>query len=121
MSNALGSLLAAALVVVLVIGVESGRADEPETRSIQLHVVDDALPDIDAPIRVSRGDAVMLRFTADRRTDIHVHGYDLKALVEPGATAELSFVARATGRFPITTHGPGGAHVTLQYLEVHPR
>ena len=55
-------------------------------------------------IRVKQGDAVRLRWTTDRPSLLHLHGYDIEKKVEPGAVAEMAFEARATGRFPVEEH-----------------
>jgi hypothetical protein len=70
-------------------------------------------------IRVRRGDTVEINWSADRRTALHMHGYDIETTVEPGKPQTMSFTARATGRFPIETHGQH--HSVLIYLEVIPR
>jgi hypothetical protein len=77
-------------------------------------------------IRVTQGDAVRLRWRADRATIVHLHGYDIETNVAPGAVAEMSFTARATGKFPVSVHKPkaGGGHAhdpPLAYIEVYPR
>jgi hypothetical protein len=77
-------------------------------------------------IRVKQGDVVTLRWSADRRTVLHLHGYDIEKTVEPGAVTELTFTARATGRFPIAPHIPdaAGGHShgdALVTIEVYPR
>lgn len=70
-------------------------------------------------IRVRRGDAVEINWSANRRTVLHLHGYDLEAIVEAGKPQTMSFTARATGRFPVETHG--ARHSVLIYVEVYPR
>jgi len=75
-------------------------------------------------IRVKQGDVVRLRWTADRATNLHLHGYDVEMKVEVGAVAEMNFTARATGRFPVSVHKPHGGHThdpPLIHVEVHPR
>jgi len=79
-------------------------------------------------MRVHEGDGVTLRWTSDRPLILHLHGYDIEKRIAPGAVTELSFTARATGRFPIEIHGPGaraggGAHEEepLAVIEVYPR
>jgi FtsP/CotA-like multicopper oxidase with cupredoxin domain len=77
-------------------------------------------------IRVTQGDEVRLRWTADRATILHLHGYDIEIKVEPGAVSEMSFTARATGRFPVSVHKPkqGGGHThdpPLANVDVLPR
>jgi hypothetical protein len=74
-------------------------------------------------IRVKQGDVVKLRWSTDRRIALHLHGYDIERTVEPGEAAEMTFTARATGRFPVEEHKTGGhAHgATLVQIEVLPR
>jgi hypothetical protein len=70
-------------------------------------------------IRVRRNDAVEISWSADRHTVLHLHGYDIETTIEPGKPQIMSFTAKATGRFPIESHG--GRHAIVLYLEVHPR
>lgn len=78
-------------------------------------------------LRVRQGDAVKLRWTADRPIVLHLHGYDIELKVEPGAVAEMAFLARAAGRFPVEEHKPqakgGHSHgeAPLVRIEVRPR
>jgi len=77
-------------------------------------------------IRVTQGDFVTLRISADRRTILHLHGYDIEKTVEAGAVSDLTFTARATGRFPIEPHiaQESGGHThgeALVTIEVYPR
>ena len=77
-------------------------------------------------IRVKQGDVVKLQLSADRRTAIHLHGYDIEKTIEPGAVTDMTFVARATGRFTVVPHvgkGPSGGHAheaVLVTIEVLP-
>ena len=77
-------------------------------------------------VRVKQGDVVKLRWSTDRRTVIHLHGYDIEKTVEPGAVTDMTFTARATGRFTIEPHvarQPSGGHAhgnVLVTIEVHP-
>jgi hypothetical protein len=77
-------------------------------------------------IRVKQGDVVRLRWSTDRALDLHLHGYDIEQKIVPGSVAELTFTARATGRFPVEVHTPkrGGGHshgAPLVQIEVYPR
>ena len=77
-------------------------------------------------IRVKQGDVVRLRWSTDRALDLHLHGYDIEQKIVPGTVAELTFTARATGRFPVEVHTPkrGGGHshgAPLVQIEVYPR
>jgi FtsP/CotA-like multicopper oxidase with cupredoxin domain len=75
-------------------------------------------------IRLKRGETVELRWRSDEPATLHLHGYNIETQVAAGSTSSMRFVARATGRFAIETHGIGAnKHLerTLLYLEVHPR
>jgi hypothetical protein len=71
-------------------------------------------------LRVLRGDVVTLKWTSDRPLALHLHGYDIEWRVAPGVSAQSTFTATATGRFPVETHAPAGHGETLLYLEVSP-
>ena len=77
-------------------------------------------------LRARQGERIVLRVHSDEEMTIHVHGYDAEKRAAPGALAEIAFVARWVGRFPVTAHLPptsSDAHrrePTLLYLEVHP-
>ena len=77
-------------------------------------------------IRVVELDVVELRYQSDEAVELHLHGYDKKIQIRPGKRAVMSFIANATGRFPITSHGwgekdQGHGHHVLTHLEVYPR
>jgi hypothetical protein len=114
------------LLLVFATGVACGGAIAAEL-TFDLHIERSRLPENMRNIRVKQGDIVKLRCTADRRTTLHLHGYDIELRIEPGVTRELSFTARATGRFPLHVHGPAersGSHAheepPLATIEVYP-
>ena len=78
-------------------------------------------------IRVRQGDTVKLRWTTDRPIMLHLHGYDIETKVEPGATAEMAFEARATGGSRsrsigrIRSGGHSHGEAPLVRIEVRPR
>ena len=76
-------------------------------------------------VRVPKGETVTLRWISDKPLALHLHGYDKEVTVTPGKPAEMTFEARATGRFPVEIHGDGGSgghqHKPLFFLEVHPQ
>jgi len=78
-------------------------------------------------LRVKQGDAVELKWQTDETVKLHLHGYDIEKTAVPGKPALMKFIAKATGRFPVTSHGFGGAKDhshgkgALFYLEVHPK
>lgn len=75
-------------------------------------------------IRITQGESVELVWHSDETAELHFHGYDISFEVSPAAATVLRFEARATGRFPITSHGFGGekshGHQALLYIEVYP-
>lgn len=77
-------------------------------------------------LRVTQGERVDLRWTADAPTVVHLHGYDIEQEVVPGRVTEMRLEAYATGRFPIEIHAQGNGsadshEAPLAVLEVYPR
>jgi heme/copper-type cytochrome/quinol oxidase subunit 2 len=77
-------------------------------------------------IRVKQNDVVKLQWSSDKAISLHLHGYDIEKAVAPGAVTEMTFTARATGRFTVAPHlaaQPGGGHAhgdALVTIEVYP-
>lgn len=91
-------------------------------RKFELTLRGGALPADQQLIRVGHGDDVILTWTTDQPAQVHLHGYDIHKELTPGTPTTMWFVARATGRFPITRHVRGSSEEpVLTYLEVHPR
>ena len=103
------------------------RAGEPVEQVFELHIEGGTVAQDMRRLRVSEGDSVRLRWTADAPTVVHLHGYDLEQEVAAGRVAELRFEAYATGRFTIEVHAEGDAghhsrgEQPLVVLEVYPR
>ncbi len=117
--------LAACLTLVANIPGKGAAAAE---LTFDLHVERGRLSGNVRTIQVKQDDAVKLRFTTDRKLILHLHGYDIEKGITPGVVGELTFTARATGRFPLHGHGPNeraGGHgheePPLAYVEVYPR
>jgi len=70
-------------------------------------------------LAVTQGEQVQLSVTADRAGELHLHGYDLQAKLQPGVAVVLNFVADRSGRFELELHG--AHHEALGALEVQPR
>jgi hypothetical protein len=101
-----------------------GQADN--VQRFDLRIENGRLTENRKVIAVKRDDRVEINWRADRRTVLHLHGYDIEIAAGPDKPETMSFVARATGRFAIETHAPAGegkhgGHAVLIYLEVHPR
>jgi FtsP/CotA-like multicopper oxidase with cupredoxin domain len=92
-----------------------------DVRRFELRLSDGALVAGEKTIRVKRGDVVELDWITNREAVLHLHGYDLELIAQPGKPQAMRFVARATGRFPVEIHGSSGRHRAPIYVEVHPR
>ncbi len=129
---AAAAALAVALLLCAVFAAAARGAGEPQRFDLTLSegmVGGAALAGGDT-LRVRQGESVTLRWSVDEVVDLHLHGYDIELRAVPGQTAEMSFRADLTGRFPVSRHGGGHGHgesllgrdhETLLYLEVHPR
>jgi len=110
LSLAASTVVAQGAEVAYALRIESGRV--PENMRL---------------IRVMQGDVVKLQWSADKLSTVHLHGYDIEKRVAPGVVTELTFTARATGRFPVNLHGSAaeaaghGHEDTLVTIEVYPR
>ncbi len=82
---------------------------EPGEASFNLAVVDGALAGDERTFLAAQGDTVTLNLSSDAPGLIHLHGYDLKETVAPGAPSAITFKADATGRFAIEMHATGTA------------
>jgi hypothetical protein len=77
-------------------------------------------------IRVKQNDVVKLQWSTDRLMTIHLHGYDIEKEIAPGTINDMTFTARATGRFTVEPHlakQPSGGHThgdVLVTIEVYP-
>jgi hypothetical protein len=115
--HALGLMLCA---IAYSTAPSAAQGDLSPARQFEFRVENGRLAKGDRTIRVTQGDNITLSWTADRTTVVHLHGYDLERTIEPSAPAEMSFVARLTGRFPVEMHASRG-HRALLYVEVYPR
>ncbi len=52
-------------------------------------------------IRVTEGQKVVIRATADVTDEVHLHGYNNSVPIKPGEQVSLEFTADKTGRFPV--------------------
>ena len=92
------------------------------TQSFALDIRHGKVPAALRTVRVTEGDRVELRWTADEAVGLHLHGYDIELHVTPDEPGTMTFEAHTAGRFPVGIHGTGGhGHGNVVYLEVHPR
>src|ERR1700730_8034737 len=91
-----------------------------------LTVANGRVPDNMRLIRVKQNDVVKLEWRTDKPLTVHLHGYDIEQELQPGTVTEMTFTARATGRFTVEPHigrTPSGGHAhgdVLVTIEVYP-
>ena len=91
-----------------------------------LAITDGHVPNNMRLIRVKQNDAVKLEWSTDKPISVHLHGYDIEKEIAPGAVTDMTFTARATGRFTVEPHlakTPSGGHAhgdVLVTIEVYP-
>jgi len=115
----------AARIVAAFIALEACLAlAQAPLRTFEIQVAERRVPPAQRVLRVTEGERVELRWSADEPLVLHFHGYDLETHVAPGKPAVTAFAARLTGRFPVAIHGEGGSkhrHRALLHVEIHPR
>lgn len=65
-------------------------------------------------IEVEKGTHVTLVITSDVEDEVHVHGIDKSALLEPGVARSIKFVAKIAGRFEIELEQRGAQIADLK-------
>ncbi len=120
-----GFLLLIGLLLIAVAASACSKT-EPQARTFDLEIAQGKLTLNPPVIKVKQDDQVTLRIRSDEEGLFHLHGYDLEVEVTPGQMAEMSFTAKATGKFDIELHpestaGIGGEDIMLGSLEVQPR
>jgi FtsP/CotA-like multicopper oxidase with cupredoxin domain len=122
------SALTGSALFILLAYAAGGGADDARAAEVTflLPIENGRLPANMRRIRVKQGDVVTLKWSADRPTTVHLHGYDIEQQVAPGTVADMAFTARATGRFTVEPHfaktpSASKAHGdTLVTIEVYP-
>jgi hypothetical protein len=114
-----------ALVLALSLSGALTGADAAEV-TYAMTIANGRVPDNMRLIRVKQNDVVKLEWSTDKPMSVHVHGYDIEQEVKPGTVTEMTFTARATGRFTVEPHigkTPSGGHAhgdILVTIEVYP-
>jgi hypothetical protein len=119
------SAVALAVIALGTLGWPSAataQSQQPAEQMFELRIEHGGLAGQVGVVRVTQGDSVRLRFTADAPTILHLHGYDIEQEVAPGEVAGMRFEAYAAGRFPLEVHGDSAHHdAPLLVVEVYPR
>src|SRR5712692_7362212 len=69
-----------------------------------LNIANNRVPDNMRLIRVKQNDIVKLEWSTDKPMSVHLHAYDTEKEVKPGTVTEMTFMARAAGRFTVEPH-----------------
>jgi hypothetical protein len=114
-----------ALVLALSLSGALTGADAAEV-TYAMTIANGRVPDNMRLIRVKQNDVVKREWSTDKPMSVHLHGYDIEQEVKPGTVTEMTFTARATGRFTVEPHigkTPSGGHAhgdILVTIEVYP-
>jgi hypothetical protein len=94
--------------------------------AFMLPITNGRVPENMHRIRVKQNDVVKLHWTSDVPANLHLHGYDIEKTVSPGSVTDMTFTARAAGRFTVESHvgktasgGHGHGNVLVR-IEVYP-
>ncbi|MET7421223.1 cupredoxin domain-containing protein [Dactylosporangium sp. NPDC005555] len=113
---AVAVLVVAGIVVTLLYRSSAGDSSTaPQDRSISVTITGGRAEPPVGRVEVGKGSTIRLTVTSDAPDELHVHGYDRRAVLEPGRPATLEFRADTTGMFEIETHG---GHLLLVQLVV---
>jgi FtsP/CotA-like multicopper oxidase with cupredoxin domain len=112
--------LAAAALLLHPVSSGSQESGAGEVR-LRAEIRDGALVAETDTARVREGQTVTITWTADRPTELHLHGYDLGVTAKPEEPGVMRFEASIPGRFPVEVHASDGGHAVVLYVEVLPR
>lgn len=111
------ALLAVTAAAMLLGGCADGSEDnQPMTNSDEVVFAVEGGKRTEGPaeLDVDKGDEVVLRVTGDAPDELHVHGYDLKAQLDPSKPAVLRFTANLPGVWEVELHHSGAVLTELR-------
>ena len=130
--NARIGVLAGAVVVivaalVIVVATSGGNDNAPDKVTASISVDKTGQPNGGIKhLTVKKNGTVDFTVTTAIPDEVHLHGYDIEKEIVPRVVTEMTFKARATGRFTVEPHlakqrGGGHAHGdVLVTIEVYP-
>lgn len=92
--------------------------EAPRPSAFEFVVKDGKVASGEPVIKARQGDEITLVITSDKADELHLHGYDRHARLQPNAPARVTLKADRTGRFPIELHK---SHIELGTIEVYPK
>jgi hypothetical protein len=87
-----------------------GEAEEPhetvppEPQATRIRIRGGEVVGGPAEITVTKDERVRIVVSADAHDDIHLHGYDIERVADPGKPARFNFIADVEGIFEIESH-----------------
>ncbi len=91
---------------------------DPTHKIFTLQVKERKIVSGDGILKVTQGDHVVIKITADEAQEFHLHGYDRSVDLEKDKETEISFAADLTGRFVFELEE---SKTELGALEVNPK
>ena len=113
--------------VIALFSPQTAGAQRAQPRIFSLIVSQGQVAENSRTIKVLEGDLVKLRWIADEKLTLHLHGYDITLELMADEPGTMGFTAHAAGRYPVaihrsTDHKKGGHHGSaVLHVEVHPR
>lgn len=117
---AISILLIVGLYYGFKISYNSPKESVPEPiqkRIIEIVIRQEKVPEQVQTIALKQNEEIVLKFTADKATQVHLHGYDRLVDISPGETQQIDLKATLTGRFEYELEESGKV---LGVLEVTP-
>ena len=102
------TLLLVSLMILTLVLASACEDREPQDLSFSMSIEGGELAAEESTLTVNQHDTVTIDWMSDLPLLVHLHGYNIEAQMEPGETAQMSFVADATGRYDIFIHAAEG-------------
>ncbi|GAA2326393.1 hypothetical protein [Dactylosporangium salmoneum] len=76
----------------------------PVDREFAITITNRAATPPTSRVEIPMGSTIRITVTSDVADELHVHGYDRKAVLTPGVPASVAFRAGTAGLFEVETH-----------------
>lgn len=83
---------------------------EAEPRVYSINISETSEPET---IEVTQGEEITVKLTSQSPEEVHLHGYDISADVNPGQPTEVTFTADTAGQFALESHDSGAELATI--------
>jgi len=104
--------------------IQNGSINSPvvatTTKSFTLHLINGKVDSKESLIRVTQGDSVDIKVQSDLPGELHLHAYRLRLPISDNNIQQLSFKAKASGKFQLEWHPKHSQNSDAQHLEQSP-